>query len=298
MLFMRRYLIIRDLVDMSISVVIPAVDQHAFTKKAVSYLFDNAFSPNDVEVIIVDNDSLTPYDINDYAWDNVRIISNHKNPGVYLSYVQGMSQAKNNLVLWMHNDVLIHEYGWDLRIQTEFNKDPKLGIAGFFGGRLVGADGGRGHPEGNLLGKEWGQNISVHGHLLTGTHPAVVFDSLAMIIRRDVFNTINVPYVAPHHWFDRIMTLWFIDHGYHALTIGIAFDHYGGGTSVGNSNRHSEFVQRWCEEKGLTLDQNWDYTLYKYGYNFFQKQWSGRFPVSVDRYHNVMWGHRGDLSDV
>lgn len=282
---------------MGISVVIPAVDQHAFTEKAVSYLYDNAISPEDVEVIIIDNDSLTPYDQNDYNWNNIKVIRNDINPGVYLSYTQGTAETHNNIVLWMHNDVLIHEYGWDARIQKEFKKDPKLGIAGFFGGRLVGADGGRGHPEGNLVGKEWSQNISIHGHLLTDTHPAVVFDSLAMIIRKDIFYAIEVPYVAPHHWFDRIMTLWFISKGYHALTIGIAFDHYGGGTSVGNSNRHSEFVQRWCEAKGLPMDQNWDHTLYKYGYNFFYQQWRGKFPVSVDENHNITWGNQKDWSD-
>lgn len=283
---------------MGISIVIPAVDQHQFTHKAVEYLYKNALNPEDLDVVIIDNDSLTPYNAGEYL--DARVIRNDINPGVYASYLQGMEAAKNNIVLWMHNDVLIHEFGWEARILSEFDKDPKLGIAGFFGGRMVGYDGGRGHPEGNLMGKEWGQNISVHGNLLTGTHPAVVFDSLAMIIRRDIFNAINVPYVAPHHWFDRIMTLWFIDKGYHALTIGIGFDHYGGGTSVGNSNRHSEFVQRWCESKGLKLDQNWDYTLYKYGSRFFQITWAGRFPVSVDADHTVHWGNEGygDISDA
>lgn len=274
---------------MGISVIMPAVDQHAFTYKAVEHLYDNALNPQEVDVIIIDNDSLTPYNEDEYL--GARVIRNDINPGVYASYLQGMEAAKNNVILWMHNDVLIHEFGWESRILAEFRKDPKLGIAGFFGGRMVGADGGRGHPEGNLAGREWGQNIRYHGHLLTDTHPAVVFDSLAMIVRKDIFNAINVPYVAPHHWFDRIMTLWFLDKGYHALTIGIEFDHYGGGTSVGNSNRHGEFVQRWCESKGLEMDQNWDHTLYQYGYRFFQNQWKNRFPVSVDAHHRVRWGN-------
>lgn len=276
-----------------ISVVIPAVDQHKFTERAIEGLFNNAQAPNDVDVILIDNDSLTPY--NNMA--GVNLIRNDINPGVYMSYIQGMQQAKSNVVLWMHNDVLVHEYGWDQRILSEFNNDPKLGIAGFFGGRSVGANGGRGHPEGNLLGKEWGQNIAVHGHLLTGKHPAVVFDSLAMIINQDIFHSINVPYVAPHHWFDRIMTLWFIDHGYHALTIGIGFDHYSGATSVLQSSRHSDFVQKWCESKGLAMDQNWDYTLYKYGSDFFKARWGIRLPVEVDSNYRLTWRRSKDFSD-
>lgn len=278
---------------MSISIIIPVVDQHELTDKALDHLITNA--EGDLDIIIVDNDSEMPY--REETWyyrdtsDTIRVIRNDKNPGVYASYLQGMQAAKHNIVLWMHNDVLIHEYGWDTRILREFENDPRLGIAGFFGGRMVGMDGGRGHPEGNLLGKVWGQNIAQHGHLLTDTHPAVVFDSLAMIVRRDVFYAIDVPYVAPHHWFDRIMTLWFLSKGYHALTIGIAFDHYGGGTSVGKANRHGSFVQEWCESKGLTLDQNWDHTLYQYGYTFFREQWKNKFPVSVDKNHNVTWGH-------
>lgn len=280
---------------MSISIIIPAVDQHEFTQKAIQHIRNHNSRASNVEIIVVDNDSAVPYSNHGLCHpDNPKYIRNDVNPGVYASYLQGMATAHHNIVLWMHNDVLIHEDNFDLRIESEFDKDPLLGIAGFFGGRMVGMDGGRGHPEGNLLGKEWGQNISVHGHLLTETHPAVVFDSLALIMRRDIFNKIQVPYVAPHHWFDRIMTLWFIDHGYHALTIGIAFDHYGGGTSVGASNRHSEFVQRWCESKGLKMDQNWDHTLYQYGRKFFQEKWRGRFPVSVDHRFKVKWGNDYD----
>lgn len=277
-----------------ISVVIPAVDQHAFTEKTISYLFDNALAPNDVDVILVDNDSLKPYN----TMAGVNLIRNDVNPGVYMSYIQGMQQAKNNIVLWMHNDVLVHEFGWDARILSEFDKDKKLGIAGFFGGRSVSENGGRGHPEGNLVGKEWGQSIHQHGHLQDQTHPAVVFDSLAMIVNQDIFHRINIPYVAPHHWFDRIMTLWFVDAGYHALTIGIAFDHYGGATSVGQVARHSDFVQRWCESMGLPLDQNWDYTLYKYGSDFFKNRWGRRLPVTVDKNHRLMWRNERDNSDA
>jgi glycosyltransferase involved in cell wall biosynthesis len=256
---------------------------------------ENASTPNNVELLVVDNDSIEPY--TDTAYQ--RVLRNNVNPGVYASLAQGTEQTSNNLVLWMHNDVLLHEKNWDTRIEREFEKDTKLGLAGFFGGRGVGMDGGRIHPEGNLLGKEWGQNISVHGHKLTGTHPAVVFDSLAMVFRKDIFYSIQVPYVAPHHWFDRIMTLWFVSKGYHALTIGIAFDHAGGGTSVANSRRHSEFVERWCRSKGLPLDQNWDHTLYQYGYKFFRNQWKGKFPVMVDRNFNVQWGNTyDDLSDL
>lgn len=277
-----------------ISVVIPAVDQHMFTNATIDALYANAFDPNAIEVLLVDNDSAQAY--NNRA--GVKVIRNNINPGVYLSYTQGMEQANNNIVLWMHNDVMIHEFGWEQRILTEFNQDNKLGIAGFFGGRSVGPDGGRGHPEGNLIGQVWGQNIRDHGHLLTDKHPAVVFDSLAMIINRTIFNALNVPYVAPHHWFDRIMTLWFVSHGYHALTIGVGFDHYGGATSVGQNNRHSEFVQRWCESKGLSMDQNWDYTLYKYGSDFFRNTWGNRLPVTVNADYSLVWRQGRDFSDA
>jgi glycosyltransferase involved in cell wall biosynthesis len=279
----------------NLSIVIPVTDKHELTRKALHAI---EYKSEVMDVIIIDNGSVDPYKL---VYDE-RIIRNDVNIGVFPAVLQGLSAAKNNIVLVMHNDVLIHETDFDARILNEFEKDPLLGIAGFFGGRGVAENGGRDHAESNMQGKEWGMSYHQHSQLLTGTHPAVVFDSLAMIYNKDIFYKCfpqtELDKITPHHFFDRIVTLGIVTSGFHALTIGIAFDHRGGGTSVENT-AFEEFEARYIKEKGLELDINPDHTIYKLGEKYFQERWKGLFPIRVDKQFNLTYGGRGrDLSDL
>lgn len=279
-----------------LSIVIPVTDKHELTKRCLEKIYENSYA---YDVIIIDNGSIEPY--NDPLF-SARIIRNEQNIGVFPAVLQGLEAARNNTVLVMHNDVLIHEKHFDKRILDEFQTDPLLGIAGFFGGRGVAENGGREHPESNMQGLHWGQHGSLHGHIQTDKHPAVVFDSLALIFNKDIFYKVFPPeeraLIAPHHWFDRICTLGIVTAGYHALTIGVAFDHFGGGTSVKNE-RFTEFTERWVKEMGLPLEENADYTMYKYGERYFQNKWRAKFPVRVDRFFNVTYAGKGrDIADL
>lgn len=280
----------------NLSIVIPVTDKQDLTYRALQNL--DLYSDDSTEFILVDNGSVHPYPLLDCD----HIIRNEQNIGVFPAVLQGLAAAENNIVLVMHNDVLIHEQGFDRRILNEFANDPLLGIAGFFGGRGVSENGGRDYAESNMQGKEWGMSYHQHSHLLTDTHPAVVFDSLALIFNRDIFYKVFPPdeqaLIAPHHWFDRICTLGIVMAGYHALTIGIAFDHFGGGTSVANT-AFSDFTERWVKEKGLPLEQNADYTMYMYGERYFRNRWRGKFPVRVNKDFSLTFAGKGrDISDL
>lgn len=250
---------------MNLSIVIPVHNEESITRECI----DNIYSLADgrINLVIIDNASVPAYK---QRYNEV-ILRNEENRGVFHSIIQGVNAASNNVVLTMHNDVIIHERSFDTRILGEFEKDNLLGIAGFFGGRGVSMDGGRGMPESNMLGLKYGTHGGYHGQILIGTHPAVVFDSLALIMRKDYLTNVNIKGMPPHHFFDRILTLAFIEQGYHALTIGIAHDHAGGTTStkVGST----DFIKRWCQEQGLEIVENPDYTMYKYGEALFQKRW-------------------------
>jgi hypothetical protein len=104
---------------------------------------------------------------------------------------------------------------------------------------------------------------------MTTAHPAVVFDSLAMIFDRNKLYTVEYQDIPPHHWTDRLITLRLIVAGFHALCIGIAHDHGGSFTATGSKTMNT-FTEDWCREKGLELNQTWDLTLYWYGEAIFQ----------------------------
>lgn len=265
--------------------LLPVMNAHEITDQAIDALLDNA--SGDVEIYVVDNASDVPYSDNDRPkYKNVHIIRNDVNVAGFGALLQVLPVSSNDIILWMHNDVLIHEQGYDTRILAEFANDDKLAIAGFFGAYGVADNGGRIGSMGNMQGKEWGTPQHLHGDVLTGSYPAVVFDALAMIINRPLFYQANLPIneIPPHHWNDRILPLLFVLQGYHALTIGIAFDHKGGVSSLGDKYR--ELAERWSREQNVAFEQNWDYTFYHRGEQLFRELGKGQFPVIVDANHN------------
>ena len=276
-----------------ITVLLPVMDNHKITKQAIRVLLANA--ENEVDIIVVDNGSDIPYtnqDKNSSYYIPARVLfDNAINVAGYGALLQTIDYAKSDIILWMHNDVLIHEYAWDTRILQAFADDPLLGIAGFFGAPGVAGNGGRIGSMGNMLGKVWGTPQHMHGDVMTEIYPAAVFDSLAIIISRPHFKALSIEHskVPPHHWNDRILPLLFLDAGFHAATIGVGFDHKGGVSSLGDKYR--ELAERWSREQGLEMVKDWDYTFYSAGERYFRELGRSRFPVTVHRDYTVNWGN-------
>ncbi len=265
-----------------LSIVIPVKDVHELTIECISMLYENA--EGELDIIVVDNGSTTPVR-KLKALENVNIIENSKNVGFWHAMMQGIAVASSNYVLLMHNDVFIWEKSFDRRIIEEFVFNDRLGAVGLFGGRGVGDDGGRGHPEGNMQGLRYGTPQHNHGHLLKTEHPAVVFDSLAICIDKRKLNAIDPITVPPHHWTDRIICLRLIRAGFHCMTVGIAFDH--GGSATASTESMDTFSEDWCKSKGLELDKTWENTLYQYGASLFRDEFlkvtGGRSQLWVDK---------------
>jgi glycosyltransferase involved in cell wall biosynthesis len=260
-----------------LSVVIPVKDMQELTEECITHL--NNFSEGPIDIIVVDNGSEEPF-ISEFS--NVKVIRNSKNVGFWPSMMQGLEVAESQYVLMMHNDVLVWEKKFDRIIIDEFVINDRLGAVGFFGGRGVDIQGGRGHPEGNMLGKKYGTPQNQHGHLLTMQHPAVVFDSLAVCLNKAVLPLIDPKTIPPHHWTDRLLCLRIIRAGFHCLTVGIAFDHGGGFTSTTSSM--NTFSEDWCREKNLELDGTWENTLYNYGLDMFRREFK-----AMTQGYNQLW---------
>lgn len=257
---------------LKISVIIPMHNQHEFTERCVASLYSLADNPDDLDVIVVDGNSNPPYQPVSCEW----VIQKPENTGVLDAYKFGMQYAVGDILVWMHNDVLIWENAWDTRIINAFQEDSKLGLAGLFGGRGVSLDGGRGMPESNMIGREWGTHGGYHGQILTTQHPCVVMDSLCMMFRREALEDVGIDERIPrHHWYDRILTLDVIRKGWHAVTLGIAHDHFGGGTSTRtytpNDLETYQAGERLFQEKhgdilsvgSLWVDEAYNYTIRK-----------------------------------
>jgi GT2 family glycosyltransferase len=255
-----------------LSIVMPVCNVEDATNECIANLIEYS-ADGDIQIIVVDNNSTVAYK-NEYA----TVLRNNKNVGFWPAMLQGIARADNPYVLCMHNDVFIWEPGYDTRIVNAFEQDNKLGAVGFFGGRGVCNQGGRGYPESNMLGYKYGTHGRLHGNLLISSHPAVVFDSLAIAVRRGHLYSIDYETIPPHHWTDRMLCLRMITSGYRCLTVGIGFDHGGAFTSSGVTM--NTFTEDWCKAHGLTLDgyENWDMCLYHYGLRMFQSELQHMLP--------------------
>lgn len=155
----------------------------------------------------------------------------------------------DDLLVFMHNDVLIWGEHWDDVFRKAFEDVEGLGLAGLFGAPGVALDGGRMFARSRMEGREWGTEGELHGAIMevNEVSPAAVLDSLCMVFDVKVLKEVGIPDEwPPHHWFDRLFCLRFVDHGYKVAVVGIPFDHYGGGSS---GNTMDTFAIKWCKER-------------------------------------------------
>jgi glycosyltransferase involved in cell wall biosynthesis len=261
------------------------------TKRAIECLSEKATDL--IEVIIIDNASEIDY----VSWwvengyPNI-IPTVVINPilGLPESLKRGLEVANGDIIVFMHNDVLIHEPGWDEIIEAAFRDNIRLGMAGFFGASGIDWNGARINPVSMMLGLEWGGKAEEHGAIITDITPACIFDSLCLIFRREYLDDVGIPDDVPiFHWHDRIMTLMFINKGYHCAVLPIGFDHFGGGTS--SSEIYNQRALLWLKENDIEIypDEAPDVSVYMEGLRIFNRDWSWKLPLTVDKNYNYYW---------
>lgn len=288
----------------SLSVIIPFIDNWDITANCLSKLA--AYTTRDIELILIDNGSDENYEeqakeIIRSSHLDIKFVRNENNIGVLPTFKQGLDEAAGDILVYIHNDVLLHERAWNERIEQAFHEDAQLGMAGLFGARGVHPDGGREGSMSHMIGQEWGicechrPAAMHHGELMVNIYPAAVFDGVGMFFRRSVLQDLAdhsdlfEDWRAPHHFYDRIMSLKVLERGYHMCVIGIKFDHYSGATA-NHSNKYVAFGTKWLTDHGYVMnDIGVDDSIYWIAEGQWRKEYANRLPVRVDQNYNVRW---------
>lgn len=279
---------------MKILIVIPVIDEHDTTDKCIEYIKKTSIT--DPSILLIDNGSSIPYTD---RYSGVLVDRSEENRGLLGSLQRGLEHGlgytaidgEETIIVFPHNDVLIHEYGWDKRVIDAFQRDPALGMAGFFGARGMGKDGGRWQSESAMMGFEWGSSWMHHSAFSNGVTPAANFDGLCLIFRGTALGKIGIPDGPPHHWYDRFLPLHFISNGWRCATIGIAHDHRGGVTA--SKQAYADFAKKWCDSRGIpAVDGNYDMAIYNEGLKLFNSKWVPRLPIKVDNHYNYTWNSK------
>lgn len=274
-----------------ISLIIPYLDQLDVLMPTINTALQNAKAP--FELILIDNGSTQQLD---YIPDIM--VKNEQNVGILQTFKQGYQNAGGDILLFIHSDVLIHADSWVAKLERAFKRDPKLGLAGFFGARAIGEDGGRMDSMSNMLGKVWGKCDchpiagAHHGHIVKEVTPATVLDGLGMAFRRETLKRLVeetdmfADWRSPHHFYDKILSLKVVSLGYHVAVIPLEFDHFSGATTV-RGQEYKTSLRPWLTEHGISFEEDQeDQAIYNLAEQQMFDEYRDKFPITVDQDYN------------
>lgn len=285
---------------MKLSIVFPVMNQFPLATVAIQSALDNLTADANVEVLIIDNGSDTPFQYQGFgrgifnvttklgARVEVQIIRHEKNIGVYPTFWDGTITGE--VVAFFHSDLIICEQDWNKRVMECFEKDRRLGLIGFIGSNEIDGSGGRGlgttsNFQGgtylpidriNYENVKWtGSPAHVHGKVNAGFTAAAVVDGCAMIFSREALRDLKMRADFPiHHFYDRLLSCEVREHGYGMGVLGIACDHISGQTA-NQEPKYGDTAKEWAEAHGLVMEpwHNWDTVLYKTA----ESMWLGEY---------------------
>jgi GT2 family glycosyltransferase len=267
--------------EMKIAVVVPVMNQPEVTQQFIDQLRSTEGETKPM-LVIIDNGSTPP--VRDWLIglrQGDLVVRNDHNVGVMPALNQGYQVLKNavDFIFYTHNDVMIHEQGWDdklVRILEEKNKpvhgdDYGIGVAGFYGAKGIGTPGIYTNPYvmNQLIRIE---NVSncirmdpVHGYRqIRGgqeTEEVAVMDGFSLIVNVELLNKLGGfdRSYPEHHMYDADICISSLNEGYRNIVIAMDAYHSGGKTDVGedwasgfgktkqqiHTEAHPVFYEKW-----------------------------------------------------
>jgi GT2 family glycosyltransferase len=216
------------------------------------------------DVVHLNGDPGGPGDI-PLAWANSTVLANThvkyntatENDGVVKSYQKLYEQTDEEILCYMHDDVIVRERGWDEKIIKEF-EDPRVALVGMGGAKCHGTPDlyKRSYLLQNLRRGDYLSNVDdaeVHGARFTGSEDVAVLDGFCLVIRRSVLDlchgfSLLVENGIDFLCYDYALCAMVRRLGYRIRTVGVRCHHRGGGTSVAlKSDRQEEYDRshRW-----------------------------------------------------
>jgi len=272
---------------MKLSIVIPIMNQHQLT---VDCLYNIQKTINEINEIIIidnsDNDFLSFSEIkklDSSLLNKLKIIRNTDNVGVRESLNQGWKNSSGEIILFMHNDLMIYEKDFDIKLKKAFEKNKELGAIGAFGAKRIGDDNIYKVPYkmsqlargGNISNARMDKEIHGFRNLKNEFENVAVFDGMFMCIKRELLDKVGGfdPITETFHNYDNLICIKSLENGYENIVISLDVDHLGGRTTV---------IENWSEKFGKDKTQvhiDAHPPLWNYG--------KGKLPIMIeDLYDN------------
>ena len=269
--------------NMKLSLGVPVMNLHKETIEFVKKIYKTSSILE--RIYIVDNGSkpemvskLFQEGIDKEFLNKIHFIRNEKNIGVRPALNQIWAMAKEDIIVYTHNDVEFLEKGWDLKVIKAFEKHPEAGIIGAYGAKGIGtADIYKTPYKMEQLAR--GGNVSdcpmdktVHGfrNLENEFENVAVFDGFFMAIKKELLNKTNgfSDILPEHHNMDNLICIQSLENGYENILIPLGLFHRGGMTDVG---------QDWASVFGKTKQQ-----VHKDSHPPLYEYCKGKLPIWIE----------------
>lgn len=270
---------------MKMTIAVTTINQIETLKRFLDSIADTVVEST--ELILLDNGSTDP-EIKNHA-ELIKLVIENSNPAMTFKYIRndinvGLYKAYNQIaeassgdwVAIFHNDIILHEYGWDKRVRTIVETlegfGRKIGIVGFVGGTGLAQDGARVGMASNLR-----DVAEIHGRRMTDFMPAIVLDGCALIMNKKMLADVggfDEQYIM-HHIYDYDISLASIEAGYVNLVIGIDITHQGGVTACGG-DAQTQFNNMGGEQ-----------SIMENNIKRWHEKWAGKFPVRITEGWNI-----------
>lgn len=161
------------------------------------------------------------------------------NLGVIGSYQRLYLDTDQDIIAYLHDDVICREQDWDERVLEEF-ADPSVGVVGFGGALHHGASTLYKTPYRlqQLARSQYRSNVDdaeTHGERFSGACDVAVVDGFAIVVRRALLDRIGgwpVLRYPPHHNYDYFICCAAHRCGYRVRLVGVRCHHLGGRTAL------------------------------------------------------------------
>jgi len=165
------------------------------------------------------------------------------------AYQAGFEESHEPILGFVHDDVVMHEKGWDQRVLDEF-EDPNVGLVGF-GGALGLGDADiyqKPYELSQLARHKFLSNMreaEAHGERFTGECDVSCFDGFSLFVRREILERCGGwPQNSPIGYFmyDAWLSCEVHRQGWKARLVGVDCDHLNGrSTGLGPKLDRTDF---------------------------------------------------------
>jgi hypothetical protein len=201
-------------------------------------------------------------------------------------------QGPFDVIACLHDDFEILEHNWDLRVMRAFDRNPKMGLAGFGGAIGLGAEGmyDRPYDPMSLARAGFRSNLTdaeTHGFRSLLSEPVACLDGFSQIGRAEFWRGMYGPgklgdptgtpkpaepvweYLEDlgivHHLYDSLLGAIAARHGWETWYLPLRATHHGGRTAVGDRG-----YQDWAKSVKEKGDQGFWEEAHRIGYEHFK----------------------------